>query len=108
MFIRFFVIILLPSRAHSTSRLTRIFTYKSPYRMSGYVASTMQNNLDKTIIALDESTGGGSCRGDLTIYIKDKLKDLDYLVLDGHPGFMGLNISVSPETFVNDIIRILK
>jgi hypothetical protein len=84
-----------------------VFVYNSDVRMSGYVASAMQGSLDKTVIAVNGRDGRGSLRGDLALYYRDKLKILDYLVLDGHPGFMGLNISVKPEIFVNDLVRVL-
>jgi len=85
-----------------------IFIFESEYRMSGYLASTLQSSLSgKTIMAINRLDGSGSLRGDLAHYWRDKLKHLEYLQIDGHPGFCGLNISCNPDTLVEDIIRML-
>jgi len=84
-----------------------IFVFNSDFRMSGYIASAMQHSLDKTIMAINMRTGRGSLRGDLALYFKDKMKDLEYLYIDGHPGFMGLSITVNPDVLIYDLIDIL-
>jgi len=84
-----------------------VFVFNSEFRVSGYIASVMQSALDKTIIAINGMTGRGSLRGDLALYYKKKLNTLDYMVVDGHPGFMGLSISVNPDVLIEDLEKIL-
>jgi hypothetical protein len=86
-----------------------VFIFDSEFRMSGYIASSLQSSVDnKTIMAINRKDGSGSVRGDLAMYWRDKLKHLEYLQIDGHPGFMGLNISCNPETLINDLINLQK
>ena len=87
--------------------LVNVFVYESQYRMTGYIASTMGGATDKTTIAINSLDQSGSLRGDLAEYIKYKTRDLDYLTLDGHSGFMGMKVRVDPEVFVNDLIKVL-
>lgn len=84
-----------------------VFIYYSDLRMSGYIASTMQNSLDKTILAINAKDGRGSLRGDLSLYFKDKLNKLDYVEIDGHPGFMGITVSLNIDKFISDLEKIL-
>jgi len=86
-----------------------VYLYESKYRMTGYVASTMGSATDKTVIAINTLNGSGSLRGDLSAYIRYKTKHLDYLTLDGHPGFMGLKIKngVGTEIFIDDLIKLI-
>jgi len=86
-----------------------VFLYNSNYRMSGYMASSLQNSFSgKTIMAIDRGKGRGSLRGDLCHYWQDKLKHLEYLILDGHPGFFGVTCTVNTETLIEDIIKSLQ
>ena len=95
------------SRSYEFENLV-IFFYNSDFRMSGYVASSLQNSFSgKTIIALDEGKGRGSLRGDLAYYWKDRLKHLEYLTIDGHAGFCGVSCTVNSETLIEDIIKTL-
>jgi len=85
-----------------------IFIFSSEFRMSGYVASSLQSAVSgKTIIAINRNTGSGSLRGDLAYYWRDKLKHLEYLIIDGHPGFCGLTINTNPDTLVEDLFKIV-
>lgn len=88
--------------------LLALFVFQSDYRMSGYVASAMQSSLSgKTVMAINRKTGSGSLRGDLACYWRDKLKHLDYLICDGHPGFMGMSITSNPDNLVEDILKVI-
>jgi len=84
-----------------------IYLYKSNFRMTGYVAQTMGSSTDRTTMAINTQDGSGSLRGSLSGYIKYKTRHLDYLTLDGHPGFMGMKIKVGADVFVKDLISIL-
>ena len=84
-----------------------VFIFHSEYRMSGYIASSMQGAQGKTVIAINALNGRGSLRGDLALYFKHKLSKLDYINIDGHPGFMGLSINVNPDILVEDLEKIL-
>lgn len=66
-----------------------IILFISDLRMSGYVASALSNDLNKTVIALNERTKSLSLRGDLSLYLRRKLEGKDYISLDGHAGAMG-------------------
>lgn len=86
-----------------------VFIFNSDFRMTGYIASSMGDTFSgKAIMAINRKDGFGSLRGDLAYYWRDKLKHLEYLTLDGHPGFCGLNLTVNPDTFVEDIIKVIK
>jgi len=82
-----------------------IVIFTSEFRLTGYVASVIQEVLGKTTIAINRKDGSGSLRGDLATYWRDKLRHLDYLEVDGHPGFMGLTITINPDTLVEDIVN---
>ena len=85
-----------------------IFVFDSKYRMTGYIASAMQNTFDgKAIMAINKKTKRGSLRGDLAYYWRDRLEHLEYLTIGGHPGFCGLNLTIEPETLVEDIIKLM-
>ena len=94
------------SKSYDFSDLA-IFIFESDIRMSGYLASVMQNALNKTVICINSKSGRGSLRGDLSLYYRDKLKHLDYLIIDGHPGFMGVSITENPDVFIYDLIDII-
>ena len=84
-----------------------VFIFSSEdVRLSGYIASTMQSALSgKTVLALNRMSGRGSLRGDLAYYWRDKLKHLEYLIIDGHPGFCGVSCTVNPDTLVEDLMK---
>jgi len=85
-----------------------VFIFESDYRMSGYISSSMSGSLSgKTVMAINRKTGSGSVRGDLACYWRDKLKNLEYLIIDGHPGFMGLTCTVNPDTLVEDLFKLV-
>jgi len=85
-----------------------IFIFSSDFRMSGYVASSMQSALSgKTVLALNRNDGSGSLRGDLAYYWRDKLKHIDYLNIDGHPGFCGASLNGNPDSLVEEILNLL-
>jgi len=85
-----------------------IFIFNSDYRMSGYIASSMQNSLNgKTVLAINRKSGSGSLRGDLAYYWRDKLKHIDYLIIDGHPGFCGASLTGNPDNLIEDILKVI-
>jgi len=89
-----------------------LILFYSDFRMSGYIASALQNSLEgKTIMAINKKNGRGSLRGDLAIFWRDRFKDVDgfeYLVCDGHAGFMGATLKVNHEIFVEDLTKLLQ
>ena len=86
-----------------------IFIFNSEYRMTGYVASSMQESLDnKTIMAINRKDGSGSLRGDLAYYWRDKFKHIDYLNIGGHPGFCGVTITGNPDNLIEDILKVIE
>ncbi len=100
--------IIKTSRMYEFDKIA-LFIFNSEFRMSGYIASSMQSSLNgKTVMAINRRTGSGSLRGDLAYYWKDKLKHLDYLIIDGHPGFCGATCTVNPDILVEDIIKVIK
>jgi len=85
-----------------------VFIFNSDFRMTGYVASALQDSVEgKPIIAINRKDGSGSLRGDLAYYWRDKLKHLEYITVDGHPGFCGLTCTANPDTFIEDLIKLL-
>lgn len=59
-------------------------TFNSKYRMSGYMAAALENNMNKTILAMDTGTGSLSVRGDLVRYIQHYSPQDETLFIDGH------------------------
>jgi hypothetical protein len=86
----------------------KLCLYESSYRMAGYVATMMNLEDEVTTLAINKVDGSGSLRGDLALYWKGALKDLDYLEIDGHPGFMGARLKGKPERLIKDLSERLK
>jgi hypothetical protein len=85
-----------------------VFIFQSDYRMTGYIASAMQGSLDgKTVMAINRKDGSGSLRGELAYYFRDKLDSLDYLLIDGHPGFCGVTVTSNPDNLIEDLVKLL-
>ena len=85
----------------------RLVIYSSPYRMAGYVATDMLADADgKCIMAINRQDNHGSLRGELAYYWRNKLKNLPYLVIDGHPGFCGVSMIGNPDILVDDISKL--
>ena len=85
-----------------------VIIFYSKYRMSGYIGSSLQSSLNhKTIMAINKRDGSVSLRGDLATYYKNKLKDIDYLEIDGHAGFMGGKLKKNYHTLIKDLNSIL-
>jgi len=85
-----------------------IVIFSSKFRMSGYVSSSLSSTFNgKTIMAINEKTGSVSLRGTLSPYYKHKLKDLDYLTLDGHNMYMGGKLHKNPSVLINDLSALL-
>ncbi len=86
-----------------------VILFQSNYRMSGYIATTVQEMVgDKTVIAINKKDGHGSMRGELALYWQEKLKPLEYVVANGHPGFMGFQLKgVNSERFLEDLTKLL-
>ena len=86
----------------------KLCLYESSYRMAGYVATMMNLEDEVTTLAINKVDGSGSLRGDLALYWKGALKDLDYLEIDGHPGFMGARLKDKSERLIKDLSERLK
>jgi len=87
----------------------QLVVYYSKYRMSGYIASALQNSMnDKTLMAINKRDGSLSVRGDLATYYRDTLKELEYLDIDGHAGFMGGKLSKNYNKLLVDLDRIFR
>ena len=85
----------------------KIIIFSSPkVRLSGYIASVLGNDVG-TVMAINSSTGSLSLRGDLALYYREKLKPLDYIEIDGHPGFMGGKIHTKPQKLIDDLFNLL-
>jgi hypothetical protein len=85
-----------------------LILYKSRYRMSGYVATVMEEALGgRTVMAINKRNGSLSLRGDLASYYKEKLKPLDYLIIDGHVKYMGGKLKKNYLTLLDDLDNIL-
>jgi len=85
-----------------------VVLFYSRYRMSGYVSSSLLSHLDnKTVMAINTRNGSLSLRGDLSYYYRDTLKSLDYLTIDGHPGFCGGKLTDKVRRLVSDLDEIL-
>lgn len=81
-----------------------VVIYYSKYRMSGYIASSLQSSLNnKTIMAINKRNGSVSLRGDLAPYYQDKFKELKYLEVAGHLKFMGGKLKKNYHTLIKDL-----
>jgi len=88
--------------------IMQLIIYYSKNRMSGYIASRLQETLDnKTVMAINERNGSLSLRGDLAEYIKAKLEPLDYLEIGGHAGFMGGKLKKNHSKLIADLETLL-
>jgi len=86
-----------------------VVIFNSNYRMSGYMATTIQEMVgDKTVIAINKKDGHGSMRGELALYWEGRLKHLDYVKMGGHPGFYGFQISKPADVFIEDLTELLQ
>ena len=82
--------------------------YYSKYRMSGYIASALQDGLrNKTIMAINKRNGSVSMRGDLANYYQDALKPIEYLELGGHDAFKGGKLTKNYNKLISDMDEIL-
>lgn len=82
--------------------------FYSKYRMSGYISSALQDSLkNKTVMAINKRNGSVSLRGDLATYYRDKLKPLDYLVVNGHTKFMGGKLTKNYNKLISDMDELL-
>lgn len=86
-----------------------VIIFQSKFRMSGYIASSIQKELDgKTIMAINKNDGSLSLRGNLAYYFKERLKDIPYLEIDGHKGFCGGKLKKSYSKLISDMSEILQ
>jgi hypothetical protein len=82
--------------------------FHSKYRMSGYIASALQKELDgKTIMAINKRDGSISLRGNLACLYKEKLSKIPYVDIDGHRGFMGGKLKKNYSKLIADLSEIL-
>lgn len=85
-----------------------VVIFESRYRMSGYIASSLQSDFyNKTIMAINTRNGSVSLRGKLASYYQNKLKDIKYLTIQGHKEFMGGKLKKSYHTLIKDLNAIL-
>ena len=88
-----------------------IIVFHSKYRMSGYIASTLENSSftqGRTIMAINKRNGSLSLRGDLAEYYKDIITNkLDYITIDGHLKYMGGKLFKNYDVFLADLDNIL-
>jgi hypothetical protein len=82
-----------------------VYIYESNYRMAGYIATVMNQEEQTTVLAINRVDGSGSLRGDLALYWREVLKELGYLEVDGHPGFMGARLMDKPEVLISDLAK---
>lgn len=79
--------------------------FDSPLRMTGYVGMKVGESFyNSTVLAIDTRTGSCSLRGKLANYYKDRFKNLDYLDIDGHPGFMGGTLHGDISKLIDDLM----
>lgn len=98
--------IIMSAESHEFNSLN-VFFFTSAYRMSGYIASSLQSSMgSKTVMCINTKTGRGSLRGDLAYYWRDKLKGKSYIVIDGHPKFCGVTFTGKPEQLIKDIVEL--
>lgn len=85
-----------------------VIFFKSNLRMTGYISSRLQDSFDnKTLLSIEEASGSMSLRGDLSLYYRDILNTLDYVDLDGHPGFMGGTFTGTKGKMIEDLLEML-
>ena len=87
-----------------------IVIFESDYKLTGYIASVVEASKDtygSTIMAINRRDGSLSVRGDLALYIKEKLEKLPYIEIDGHPGFMGGKIKYNPYAFIDELAKLI-
>jgi len=82
-----------------------LYIYESNYRMAGYIATVQNQEESTTVLAINKTDGSGSLRGDLALYWREVLKDLGYLEIDGHPGFMGARLTDTPSVLVDALSK---
>lgn len=86
-----------------------VVVFFSQYRMSGYIASSLQKELSgKTIMAVNKRDGSLSLRGSFASYYKNKLKPLSYLEIDGHAAFMGGKVKKNYTKLISDMSELIQ
>lgn len=87
-----------------------IASFVSDYRMTGHIASILQNGYysNKTVMAINKKDGSLSLRGDLALYYKQLLSNLEYIELGGHAGAMGGKIRKHIDIFREDLDKLFR
>jgi len=62
------------------------------FKLTGYIATILDKSGASTTIVINKNDRSVSVRGDLALYLKEKLNSLNYIEFSGHPGFMGGHI----------------
>jgi len=86
-----------------------LFVFLSKYKMSGRVASKLKNiGADTTWIVINEERGEISVRGDLALYIANKMSTTEFQ-LGGHPGYVGSKLSKTQTSkdFISALRKVL-
>jgi len=87
----------------------KVAVFNSPnIRLSGYVASTLEEAIPfTTILAINEDNGSLSLRGKMSLYYKSVLEKTGLIEVAGHPGFMGGKLKTSVPKFISTLVEIL-
>jgi len=81
-----------------------IIPFESQFKIASRIASSLQPNVKKTVIAINYKTGEISVRGDLAYLLLDKMIPLGWN-LGGHAGYVGGDLS---NKTVNDFLLDLR
>jgi len=85
-----------------------VILFKSNIRLTGYIATKLQKELDnKTIMAINKKDGSLSMRGSLAYLYKERLKPISYLEIDGHRGFCGGKLKKNYSKLIADMSELL-
>jgi len=81
-----------------------LWIYDSSARLSGWLATRIEQSTHKTAVVVNKSTGSMSIRGDLALLVVEKLNKSG-IPAGGHPGFSGGNISKDQIGQLPNILR---
>ena len=83
--------------------------YRAEEKLGGRVAMKVGGS-GATILAINETTGEVSIRGDVATFLVEELNKLDIGEFGGHPGFAGglIESRIDPKVLIKFIVRLLE
>ena len=83
--------------------------YQAEEKLGGRVAMKVSGS-NATVLAINETTGEVSIRGDLATFLVEELNKLNIGEFGGHPGFAGglIENRIDPKVLIKFIVRLLE